>query len=140
MILLDTSLLSLAFRRRPPSHEPPAVTSFRRLVEADAPVAIPGIVLQELLSGLRTDAEVARLQTLLEGFPIILADRRDHVAAAGIANACRRHGVSVSTIDCLIAALTTGRNAALFTLDADFERMRRHCDLRLFPASPVTRR
>ena len=116
------------------------MTSLRRLVEVDAPVAIPGIVLQEFLSGVRTDAEVGRLQTLLEGFPIILADRRDHVAAAGIANACRRHGVGVSAIDCLIAAMTTGRNAALFTLDADFERMRRHCDLRLFPASPVARR
>lgn len=140
MILLDTSLLSLAFRRRPSSHEPPAVTSFRRLVEADAPVAIPGIVLQELLSGVRTDTEVARLHTLLDGFSVILADRRDHVAAAGIANACRRHGVSVSTVDCLIAAQTTGRDAALFTLDADFERMRPHCDLRLFPVGPVTRR
>jgi predicted nucleic acid-binding protein len=88
----------------------------------------------------RTDTEVGRLQTLLEGFPVILADRRDHVEAAGIANACRRHGVSVSTIDCLIAAQTTGRNAALFTLDADFERMRPHCSLRLFPVSPVVGR
>lgn len=133
MILLDTSLLSLAFRRRLASQEPPAVTSLRRLVEADAPVAIPGIVLQELLSGVRTDTEVTRLQRLVEGFPIILADRRDHVAAAGIANACRRHGLSVSTVDCLIAAQATGRKAALFTLDVDFERMRDHCNLRLFP-------
>ena len=140
MILLDTSLLSLAFRRRGPPHEPPAVTAFRRLVEADAPLAIPGIVLQEVLSGVRTDTEVGRLEALLEGFPVILADRSDHVAAAGIANACRRHGVSVSTVDCLIAALTTRRNATLFTLDADFARVRPHCDLRLFPAGPVTRR
>ena len=139
MILLDTSVLSLAFRRRPSLHEPPAVTSFRRLVRADAPVAIPGIVLQELVSGVKTDADVERLQTLLGGFPIILADRRDHVAAAGIANACRRHGVSVSTVDCLIAAQATVRRAALFTLDADFARMRPYCDLRLFPARPVTR-
>jgi predicted nucleic acid-binding protein len=62
MILIDTSVLSLAYRRRiKTSPEPPLVQTFRRLVEEDQPIAIPGIVLQELLSGVRTPSEFERL-------------------------------------------------------------------------------
>ena len=132
MILLDTSVLSLAFRhRRQGQPEPPAVGAFRRMLIHDAPVAVPGIVLQELLSGLRGDAEFARLKTIMDGFPLVLAESADHVAAARIANTCARKGVSTSAVDCLIAALAVLRKAALFAMDEDFARMAPHCGLTL---------
>jgi len=62
--------------------------------------------LQELLSGIREKAQFIRLQEILEGFPIILATQQSHLEAAQIANACRSRGVAVSTVDCLIAAMT----------------------------------
>jgi hypothetical protein len=47
MILLDTSVLSLAFRRRRVGEpEPQVAATLRRLVTEDAPVGVPGIVLQ----------------------------------------------------------------------------------------------
>ena len=132
MILVDTSVLSLAFRRRSRSQpEPHPVQVFRRTVLEDTPLAIPGIVLQELLSGVRTDQQSRRLRSLLETFPILVAERQDHVLGAQISNACRRRGLSTSTVDCLIAALAVSRDAFLFTLDEDFTRLGPICGLKL---------
>lgn len=130
MILLDTTILSLAFRRRRGEAAPPAeVSRLRHLIELDAPLAIPGIVYQEVLSGVRDQRQ--SLERLLEGFPLVLATQVHHLHAARLANACRRAGIAVSTPDCLIAATAAEEGADLFTLDADFARIARHWPLRL---------
>jgi len=132
MIVVDTSVLSLAFRRRARAQaEPSAARLLRRMVLEDIHVRVPGIVLQELLSGVRREAQFARLKSLVEGFPILAAERAHHVAAARISNACRRNGVATSAVDCLIAAQAVAADAPLFTTDEDFSRMAAHCRLRL---------
>jgi predicted nucleic acid-binding protein len=137
LILLDTSVLSLTYRRRRRGQHtmPGEVAELARLIEQDLPLAIPGIVLQELLSGLRDATELARLRATLAGFPVITATMADHLAAAEIANACRARGIAGATIDCLIAAQAIGGSFALFTLDRDFARIARCCKLALWPAS-----
>ena len=133
MILVDTSVLSLAFRRRTkPGPELPVVRVFRRLVEDDQPVVIPGIVLQEVLSGVRAQDDFARLLDILDGFPIAAASKAHHVTAAMISNACRQSGISASAVDCLIAEMAIESKAKLLTADEDFSHMARHCDLQLF--------
>ncbi|QTA86763.1 type II toxin-antitoxin system VapC family toxin [Desulfonema magnum] len=133
MILVDTSVWSLAFRR--PKHNmgiPYEVNTLHKLIENDDLLALPGIVLQELLSGLREEAQFNRLRRLLKPFPVILATQDDHITAARIANLCRSSGVATSPTDCLIAAIAITRNAELFTADRDFVYMAEHCSLRLF--------
>ena len=132
MIVLDTSVLSLAFRRsaRASSNEPAAVTEFRRLIALGEDLAVPGIVWQELLSGTKGSAASRSLRRAMVGFPVVLADRLDHEAAATIANHCQSAGVAAAAIDCLIAAQTIRRKARLFTADADFDRIARVVDLR----------
>jgi len=133
MIFVDTSVWSLAFRRRKPGSEEPAeARMLRDLIEADEEVGLPGIVLQEILSGVREKAQFDRLQGALEGFPLILAAEQTHHEAARIANACRSKGVAVSAVDCLIAAMTIEHHAQLFTADRDFVYMAPHCALHLF--------
>lgn len=132
MILVDTSVLSLAFRRKIKTKpESPLVGILRRLVEQDQPIVVPGIVLQELLSGVRTETEYERLCDLMDGFPLMLATREHHLEAARIANTCRQAGISVSTVDCLIAAMAITTKSQLLTGDEDFERMASCCDLHL---------
>jgi len=133
VILLDTTILSLAYRRHHKVEpEPPAIEILRQMILDDVPLAVPGIVLQEVLSGVRTEAQFERLKRLLEAFPIMTAEPRHYVLAAKIANACRRKGVATSTVDCLIAALATSSDASLFTLDQDFVRMVPLCGMKLF--------
>ena len=133
MILLDTSVLSLAYRRRRTVEaEPRVVEVFRGMIREDVLLAIPGIVLQEVLTGVRSEAQFGRLERALKAFPIVSAEPQHHILAARIANSCRRKGVATSAVDCLIAALATSNDAFLFTLDKDFVRMAPICGMRLF--------
>lgn len=134
MILLDTSVLSLAFRRRRRGSlaAPVQVEELERLIEQDRKLAIPGIVFQELLSGVRDVAEVTRLRAAVAGFPVITATMADHLAAAELANSCRAKGIAASTIDCLIAAQAIGGGFSLFTLDQDFAHIATCCNLMLW--------
>lgn len=132
MIVLDTSVLSLAFRRRSTTApESPAAKELRRLIEQDVPLFVPGIVAQELLSGVRAEAQFRKLRELLSGFPLLLAEERHHLRGARISNECRRAGRSFSTIDCLIAAHALELPGPLLTADVDFRGMAPLCGLKL---------
>ena len=73
MILLDTSVLSRVFRRR---RMGPAERRFKSMVEelvaGKAPLGLPGIVLQEVLSGIRSKRQFADLERrLLASFTVV---------------------------------------------------------------------
>ncbi len=123
MIVVDTSVLSMVFRRASPVVLHPVVPLFSQLVEDDQDLGIPGIVFQELLSGVRDAEAFERLATALSGFPLLLADEQTHRNAARVRNLCRAGGVAAASFDCLICAHTLERNAELLTLDADFTHM-----------------
>lgn len=57
--------------------------------------------------------------------PFINPDRRDHVEAAELRNACRRGGVQVGTIDALLAQLCLRHELTMLSADADFRHMSR---------------
>ena len=140
MIIVDTSVWSLAFRRRgSPAPIPSIVTFLYRLIENDEPIGVPGIVLQELLAGVKDDAQAKRLEGLMRGFALLLADRDQHLLAARISTACRKAGVAAATVDCLIAAQSIATDSALLTVDEDFSRISRHCALRLLSPPSATR-
>lgn len=131
MILLDTSVLSHVFRRPRPDSSPDVISQFTALVEKGFPLAIPGIVLQELLSGVRDPRNFDRLRAAIEGFPLLLAEEPDHVEAARLMNLLRRRGITAPSFDALIAAMTILRQGVLFTIDRDFESFSRYAPLRL---------
>lgn len=123
MIVVDTSVWSRAFRRRPSAPPDPVAGLLSRLIEAHERVVVPGIVLQELLSGVRDPSQGTRLAAAMAPFDVILATHEDHVLAASISNTCRARGVAVTTPDALIAASAARRQALLLTADHDFVRM-----------------
>jgi predicted nucleic acid-binding protein len=134
VILIDTSVLSRVFRRRRPGpHERQLQAVFEDLMSSDAPLGLPGIVLQEVLSGLSTEKQFRDLRAkLLGAFTIVPATVGDHLEAARLKNVCTRDGANVSGIDCLIAASAISSGHELFTSDADFEAIRRRSSLKLF--------
>ena len=138
MILLDTSVLSRVFRRRRPG---PAEARFRGTVEgllrADIPIGLPSIVLQELLSGIRSEREFNELHERLQSaFTIVHPTVADHVEAARLRNGCIAKGVNLSGTDCLIAAVTIAGGHELFAADGDFALLAKHSPLRLFDEEP----
>lgn len=133
MILLDTSVVSTVLRRR--KRIGPEADLARRLdvlMATERPIALPGLVLQEVLSGIRDERQFDVVRRTAEAtFPILLPRRDDHIVAAQLVNACRRRGVTASATDALIAAQAIGYGAHLFTTDPDFEDIAKHTPLRV---------
>jgi len=112
---------------------PGVVKLLQKLTREKQRVAVPGVVLQELLSGVKDPAQGERIEELMEGYPLILATKEQHVEAANISNVCRKAGVSAATVDCLISAQCILLNGVLLTLDDDFKRISKCCGLRIYP-------
>jgi predicted nucleic acid-binding protein len=130
MILFDSSVLSQVFRRAAP--EGRVVRAYRRLIKERAAVAIPGMVLQEVLSGVRSSKQFDSLLHVLSGFDLWLASARDHIEAALLTNRCYDYGIACSAPDALIATLAIDAKAELFTTDKDFHRIALHEPLKIF--------
>jgi predicted nucleic acid-binding protein len=125
VIVLDTSVISALLRRRRRGVvEQKLAELVTMLLDSDVPVVLPGIVFQEVLSGIADQAQVRRVRLAIrEGFPVLLATERDHVAAAELVSAAASRGLSLSIPDALIAAQAIGRGAMLLSTDADFARL-----------------
>ena len=129
-VLIDTSVWSLALRRRAPADA--SVEVLRRLIEAGR-AAIVGPVRQEILSGIRDEDVFARLRDRLASFPDEPIVTADYEQAAGLFNACRRRGLQGSNTDFLLCALSIRHRMPLLTTDTDFERYARVIPLSLYP-------
>jgi len=128
-VLVDTSVWSLALRRRAPAH--PAVDALRRLV-GQGRAAIVGPVRQELLSGVRDAATFERLRDHLRAFPDEPITSADYERAADWFNLCRAKGVQGSNTDFLLCAVAERLDVPLLTADDDFTTFGRVRPLKLF--------
>jgi predicted nucleic acid-binding protein len=139
VILFDTSTLSRVFRRRRLGPQERRLhATFEVLMQSDAALGLPGVVLQEVLSGLPSEKAFRDLRAkLLGAFTIVPASVDDHLEAARLKNLCVSKGANVSGIDCLIAATAIAGGHELFTADADFEAIRRLSNLKLFEGHDV---
>ena len=73
MIFVDTSVWSLAFRRKQDQADIPVINQLKALIEKDELLAVPGIVLPELLTGLKEEPQFNRMYKLITGFSIVMA-------------------------------------------------------------------
>ena len=129
-VLVDTSVWSLdLLRRRGPGH--PAAAKLRELLEEGEDVYITGIVLQELLQGVRSPIQSRRIRDRLTALAWLRPSAEDHGAAADLFIACRKSGVQIGTVDALIAALAIRGGCELLTTDQDFSRVASLSALRL---------
>jgi len=127
-VLVDTSVWSLALRRRSPAH--PAVDELRRLV-SHGRAAMVGPVRQELLSGLRDRLVFERLRDHLRAFPDEPLLPADYERAADGFNRCRTKGIQGSNTDFLLCAIAERCRFPILTTDEDFKTFSRVLPVRL---------
>lgn len=122
-VLVDTSVWSLALRRKPGDlngAERSAIGELTELVK-EGRARILGPIRQELLSGIREFAQFEKLRATLRDFPDEPLDTTEYEAAAKASNQCRSKGVVVSAVDILICAVPITRGWSLFSTDTDFK-------------------
>ncbi len=128
-IIVDTSVWSAALRRTKRSESLPA-QELRNLI-ADHRVEIIGPIRQELLCGIREEAQFKKLEKHLAAFPDIPITKENYVMAARFFNLCRANGVQGSNTDFLICAVAVCCRCAIYTTDKDFHLFAKHLPIAL---------
>ncbi len=138
MVLVDTSVWSLSLRRQARNLTEAPNRIFDEFAEliGEARARLIGPVRQELLSGIRTDAQYQRLRHVLRAFEDPSLAVEDYEEAARLANLCRARGVAGSPTDFLICAVALRREWSIFTTDQDFLRYARLLPLQLHQPRP----
>ena len=120
-LLADTSVWSLALRRRTTAS---LSADERRLVAAlaeairDGRVVMIGPIRQELLSGIKSQAQFDKLRTALAAYRDEPIDTPDYEEAARLYNLCRTQGVQCGPVDILICAVAVRRKWSVLANDA----------------------
>jgi predicted nucleic acid-binding protein len=137
MVLVDTPVWSLALRRRPEnlSDQERQLTQALAELIREGRVQMLGPIRQELLSGIREDAQFRKLRDYLRAFQEFPLEVTDYEEAAHMNNRCRTRGIAGSAVDFLICAAADRRGWAILTTDHDFQKYGSVLRVRLHTAS-----
>lgn len=122
MVIVDTCIWSLVLRRASidiSSDELSIVHEMQSLI-SDGKAVILGPIRQELLSGVRHEVQFERLKNSISGIQLVQVEIADYDTAARFSNLCRTNGITGSSIDLLICAVSNRTGFPIFTSDRDF--------------------
>jgi len=134
MVIVDTTVWSLALRRRTvdlSEHQFRLTQELDELVREDR-ARLLGSTRQEILSGIRDDAQFERIRSHLRIFEDVKLSADDYEEAARMSNRCSRSGIASSAADMLICAVSGRRHWQVFSTDRDFAHYRHILGIRLF--------
>ncbi len=129
MILVDTSVWIDFLRGEDTSYR----KTLHSLIENEEDICLTGIILTEILQGIKDEKESKEIENYLLEFPVYNPEGLStYIEAANIYKKCAKKGKTVrKTIDCLISAITVENNLVLFHNDKDFDIIAEHTDLRV---------
>jgi len=120
MVIVDTSVWIDFLQGR----ETKEVEELESLLSQEKDVFITGIIVQEILTGIKEKKDRIRVRKELEHFILINPTLETHIQAAEIFDACKKKGFTIrSVIDCLIAALAIEYELTLLERDKDYSYM-----------------
>lgn len=129
-VLVDTSIWVDFFRNK----TLPTSTQLIRLLDEDR-VFITGIILTELLRGARNDQELKSIQELLHPVHEVSTTGKTWEIAGILAYKLAKKGVTIFTVDAIIAAIAIKEELMLFSTDKHFIHMALHSKLKLWSSS-----
>ena len=122
MTLVDTSVWIDHFR----GVESRESDRLRRLLEEEEDVCICGLILTEILQGIRSDTQCRRVEKSLSNLIYLPTTRDAYVTAAKLYRAARRSGVTIRrSLDCIIAGCAIENRVPLLHKDKDFDKIER---------------
>ncbi|MGR3293130.1 MAG: type II toxin-antitoxin system VapC family toxin [Candidatus Scalindua sp.] len=117
MILVDTSVWIDYFVSKPFSH----VGLFEKLILDDEDICICGIVLTEILQGIRNDKEFNKTRKLLEILVFLPMSCTTYIKSAQLYRTLRKNGITIKRVmDCLIATIAIENDIPILHNDKDF--------------------
>lgn len=128
MALIDTSVW-IDFLK---GQETWQVSYLNQLLLNDTDIYSTGIILQEVLNGIKKKGERNDTIADFERFIIIQPSVQSHIEASEIFDRCRKNGLTIrSSVDCLIASLALEYDLLLLQNDRDYRLIAEVSPLRL---------
>ncbi len=130
MILVDTSAW-IDFLQDPDSLY---ALKLEGLIQDDNKAVICGIILQEILQGIKDDDGYSTTKERLSRLPFINTDKEIYMYASSLYRTLRQKGFTIPSGDVTIAAIAILKRIPLFTKDEHFKDIARYSSLNLFSA------
>jgi predicted nucleic acid-binding protein len=128
MVLVDTSIW-IDFFQHPVS---PQAGMLEDLIREHNRAVLCGIILQEVLQGIRDNKSHAATKERLRKLPYLDMSKEIHLAAASLYRSLRAKGITVPSADTSIAALAIVNHLPLYTKDDHFNIIAKHTRLELY--------
>lgn len=129
-VLVDTSAWIEFFRKAEPVY-----SKVSTLLESGR-ICTLGIVIAELIQGVRSEDEVKVLEDFVHVFEL-LPERVETWREAGkLSWRLRRRGKTVGLADCYVAVAASAAGASVFSLDRHFELMEAEGEVRRYEPAP----
>jgi len=123
MTVVDTTVWVDFFGGR----DTPQVAKLEELVEDGETIGLCGVILTEVLQGIRDDTEFARTELVLRDLDILPMTQTTFLLAAEIYRKLRQRGITIrNSVDCMIAAACLDHQACLLHHDRDFDPIAQH--------------
>jgi predicted nucleic acid-binding protein len=131
--LVDTTVWVDFFANR----QTPQIAHLEDLLNSGVNICTCGVILAEVLQGIRKDADYHSTKTRFSSFLYLPMSEEIFIHAADLYRSLRRKGITIrKPVDCMIAAVALQHNAALLHNDRDFDPLAEHCGLQV--AKPKT--
>jgi len=128
MVLVDTTVWIDFFGDRPQPH----VAALQELIEDDADLCVCGVILTEVLQGIRADADYRKTKGYFESLILIPMRRVTYEKSAALYRSLRKKGVTIrKPIDCMIASVAIEHDLPLLHNDRDFAQIANHSKLKI---------
>ncbi len=128
MVLIDTTVWIDFFAGK----QVPHVTVLERLIKNRADICICGIILTEVLQGIREKREFRKTKELFNAMIFLPMPYSIFLGAAEIYRTLRRKGITIrSSVDCMIASVAIENDIMFLHNDRDFIPIEKHLGLKV---------
>jgi predicted nucleic acid-binding protein len=136
MILVDTTVWIDFFAGRPRPH----VATLEQLLQTGEDICICGIVLAEVLQGIRSDSEYAKTKDYFESLVFLPMTHATFLRSSQMYRTLRKKGITIRTpLDCMIASVAIEHRAPLLHNDRDFDKIADHTNLEVVKSPKASR-
>ena len=127
MVLVDTTVWIDFFSSRSLPH----VGTLEKLIVKREDLCTCGIILTEVLQGIRKDSEFRKTRDLFEKLIFLPMRHSTFLQSASIYRILRRKGITIrKSMDCMIASVAIENNVSLLHNDKDFKPIEKHFKLK----------
>lgn len=128
MVLVDTTVWIDFFAGRNEPH----VMSLQELIESEEDLSLCGVILAEVLQGIRSDADCIKTKEYLGDLIFLPMRHSTFVKSAEIYRSLRKKGITIrKSVDCMIASVAIEYDIHLLHNDRDFNQIAKHSILRI---------